>query len=70
MQGSSVVTKIGLVLQKPTLIPNEIGSALTASSNFFINYVAIQVAAARARFRVGHGRINLPYTAARAILNT
>ena len=42
-QGSSVVTKIGIVLQKPTIIPDVIGSALTTSSNFFINYVAIQV---------------------------
>ena len=44
-QGSSVVTKIGIVLQKPTIIPDVIGSALTTSSNFFINYVAIQVSA-------------------------
>ena len=43
MQGSSVVTKIGIVLQTPTIIPDVIGSALTSSSNFFINYVAIQV---------------------------
>ncbi len=43
-----MVTKIGLVLQTPTLIPSEIGAALTASSNFFINYVAIQVASAHA----------------------
>ena len=42
-QGSSVVTKIGVVLQTPTAIPDVIGSALTSSSNFFINYVAIQV---------------------------
>ena len=43
VQGSSVVTKIGVVLQSPTIIPDVIGSALTSSSNFFINYVAIQV---------------------------
>ena len=38
-----MVTKIGLALQKPTLIPTQIGNALASSSNFFINYVAIQV---------------------------
>lgn len=38
-----MVTKIGIVLQTPTIIPDVIGSALTSSSNFFINYVAIQV---------------------------
>lgn len=43
-QGSSVVTKIAVVLTKPTDIPSVIGTALTGSSNFFINYVAIQVA--------------------------
>jgi len=42
-QGSSVVTKIAVVLTKPTDIPSVIGTALTGSSNFFINYVAIQV---------------------------
>lgn len=38
-----MVTKIGIVLQQPTIIPSTIGSTLTTSSNFFINYVAIQV---------------------------
>ncbi|KAK9836955.1 hypothetical protein WJX81_002590 [Elliptochloris bilobata] len=45
MLGSSVVTKIGVVLQKPTAIPDVIGTALTSSSNFFINYVALQALA-------------------------
>ena len=37
-----MVSKIRLALLDPGRIPLIIGSALTASSNFFINYITIQ----------------------------
>ena len=44
-QGGSVFSKIRLVLAFPSRIPEVLGTALTSSSNFFINFVIIQAPA-------------------------
>ena len=46
MQGGSIFSKIRLIVSEPSAIPQILGSALTTSSNFFINYVIIQVRSA------------------------
>jgi hypothetical protein len=43
MLGGSAFSQLGIVLNNPSIIPNVIGTALPASSNFFISYVIIQV---------------------------
>ena len=43
LQGGSIFSKIRLIVSEPSAIPQILGSALTTSSNFFINYVIIQV---------------------------
>ena len=43
MLGGSVFSKIRLIVNDPSATPLILGSALTTSSNFFINYVIIQV---------------------------
>lgn len=43
MLGGSAFSQLGIVINNPGIIPNVIGGALPASSNFFINYILIQV---------------------------
>ena len=43
LQGGSIFSKIRLIVSEPSAIPEILGSALTTSSNFFIDYVIIQV---------------------------
>ncbi len=43
MLGGSAFSQLGIVISNPGIIPNVIGGALPASSNFFINYILIQV---------------------------
>ena len=43
VQGGSIFSKIRLIVSEPSAIPEILGSALTTSSNFFIDYVIIQV---------------------------
>ena len=42
MLGGSAFSQLGIVINNPSVIPRIIGTALPASSNFFINYVIIQ----------------------------
>ena len=43
MLGGSAFSQLGIIVNNPSTIPKIIGTALPASSNFFINYVIIQV---------------------------
>ncbi len=43
MLGGSAFSQLGIIVNNPGSIPKIIGTALPASSNFFINYVIIQV---------------------------
>ncbi len=43
MLGGSAFSQLGIIVNSPGAIPRIIGTALPASSNFFINYVIIQV---------------------------
>lgn len=43
MLGGSAFSQLGIVINNPSVIPSVIGGALPASSNFFINYILIQV---------------------------
>ena len=43
MLGGSAFSQLGIIVNNPGSIPRIIGTALPASSNFFINYVIIQV---------------------------
>lgn len=43
MLGGSAFSQLGILVNQPGFIPNVIGTALPASSNFFICYVMIQV---------------------------
>ena len=49
MLGGSAFSQLGIIINNPAAITRIIGTALPASSNFFINYVIIQVAPALAR---------------------
>ena len=61
MQGGSVFSKLRLVLAFPSRIPEVLGTALTSSSNFFINFVIIQVRQpAAARLQSEHATHWLP----------
>ena len=44
MLGGSAFSQLGIIINNPAAITRIIGTALPASSNFFINYVIIQVA--------------------------
>ena len=46
MLGGSAFSQLGIIINNPAAITRIIGTALPASSNFFINYVIIQVALA------------------------
>ena len=43
MLGGSAFSQLGIIVNNPNALPSIIGTALPASSNFFINYVIIQV---------------------------
>jgi hypothetical protein len=43
MLGGSIISKIRIILVAPSSTPDILGAALTSSSNFFINFVIIQV---------------------------
>ena len=43
MLGGSAFSQLGIIINNPAAITRIIGTALPASSNFFINYVIIQV---------------------------
>lgn len=49
MLGGSAFSQLGIVINNPSVIPRIIGTALPASSNFFINYVIIQASSLSAR---------------------
>lgn len=42
MLGGSAFSQLGALIDNPASLPNLLGSALPASSNFFINYIIIQ----------------------------
>ena len=46
MLGGSAFSQLGIIVNNPNALPRIIGTALPASSNFFINYVIIQVSLA------------------------
>ena len=43
MLGGSAFSQLGALIDNPASLPSLIGTALPASSNFFINYIIIQV---------------------------
>ncbi|CAK0783273.1 hypothetical protein CVIRNUC_006472 [Coccomyxa viridis] len=55
MLGGSIFSKIRLIVSEPSAIPEILGSALTTSSNFFIDYVIIQA------FAIAPFRLLFPY---------
>ena len=42
MLGGSAFSQLGALIDNPASLPNLLGTALPASSNFFINYIIIQ----------------------------
>ena len=42
MLGGSAFSQLGALIDNPASLPTLIGTALPASSNFFINYIIIQ----------------------------
>ena len=53
-QGGSIFSKIRLIVSEPSAIPEILGSALTTSSNFFIDYVIIQVTLSQHQYPMDH----------------
>lgn len=43
MLGGSIFSQLGVLIKDPGSIAKAIGGALTTSSNFFINYIILQV---------------------------
>lgn len=44
MLGGSIFSQLGTVIKNPGSIASSIGTALPAASNFFINFIILQVA--------------------------
>ena len=43
MLGGSIFSQLGVLIKNPTSIAASIGTALPTASNFFINYIVLQV---------------------------
>ena len=43
MLGGSIFSQLGVLIKNPASIASSIGTALPTASNFFINYIVLQV---------------------------